>query len=147
MTDLTSSRRDCTAALGMRVTLELKSSSGIERMELEIVPDQFADIRLGYLGVGTLLAKSILGHKAGDTFASLADDAEEIRLLNVVPSHQPPNQKIAERREQVLRKAVDQSDHTNAVIFASSFSGKWGDYDPNSIGDAPDAEEKEQPEK
>jgi hypothetical protein len=24
-------------------------------------------------------------------------------------------------------------EHTSAVVFASSFSGKWGDYDPDSL--------------
>jgi hypothetical protein len=32
-----------------------------------------------------------------------------------------------------MRQAVEQADRTNAMNFASSFSGKWGDYDPQGI--------------
>ncbi len=134
----TSPQRIYRADLGMRVTLELISISEIEQMEVEIVPDQFADIRLGFLGIGSMLAKAILGHKTGDLVPSLVDLTEKIRLLSVMPSPNAPPQEIAERRTQNLRKAIDDSDHTNAIIFASSFSGKWGDYDPNSIKESED---------
>lgn len=133
------------ADLGMRVTLELISTAARESMEIEIVPDQFADIRLGFLGIGTPLARAIVGHKAGDQVTSLVDDSETICIIRVVPSQNPPPQAIADRRTQTIRSAIDQSDHTNAVIFASSFSGKWGDYDPGSIAEAPNSPDSDLP--
>jgi hypothetical protein len=32
-----------------------------------------------------------------------------------------------------MEKTKREVEHTSAVVFASSFSGKWGDYDPDSL--------------
>jgi hypothetical protein len=32
-----------------------------------------------------------------------------------------------------MKETIREVEDTNAMIFASSFSGKWGDYDPDSI--------------
>ncbi len=129
------------ADLGMQVVLDLVTEDGIERLEMEIVPDDFADFTRGYLGISTLLARTIIGKKAGDVIPYLVEGGREVRLIQVFPSQKAPPQEIADRRQETLRKALDQSDRTNAVIFASSFSGKWGDYDPTGFMDDPDKKE------
>jgi hypothetical protein len=129
------------ADLGMQVVLDLVTEEGSERLELEIVPDDFADFTRGYLGISTLLARTIVGKKAGEVIPYPVEGGREVQLIQVVPSHKAPPQEIADRRQEILRKALDQSDQTNAVIFASSFSGKWGDYDPTGFTDDPEKKE------
>ena len=129
------------ADLGMRVVLDLITEDGSERLELEIVPDDFADFTRGYLGISTLLARTIAGKKAGEVIPYPVEGGREVRLIQVLPSQQAPPRDVADRRQETLRKALDQSDRTNAVIFASSFSGKWGDYDPTGFTDDPDKKE------
>lgn len=119
--------------LGMRVNLDLITTEGVESLEFVLVPDAFADIRLGFLGIGTPIARAILGHKAGENVPYQNDEIHEVQIKHVSPSSHPPPKEILERRQDTLRKAIDQSDRTNAVIFASSFSGKWGDYDPSGF--------------
>jgi hypothetical protein len=121
--------------LGMKVILDLISVEGVDRMEVEIVEDQYADIRLGFLGSSTPLAKVIHGHIVGDTFPWVVEGTDEIKIIQVLPSGNAPPKEVADRRQKTIRSAIDQSDRTNAVIFASSFSGKWGDYDPTSFID------------
>ena len=128
--------------LGMKVEIDLVTLEGSEHLAFEIVPDDFADFLLGYLGISTPLAKTIQGHIAGETIPYAVEGGVEVRIVDVTPSQKSPPREIAERRQATIRKAVDQSDHTNAVMFASSFSGKWGDYDPGTITDETDIEEK-----
>ena len=111
---------------------------GTDRLDLEIVPDRFADVRLGFLGQNTPLALAISGHAAGEILPYSGEGIDSIKIIQVEPSSSAPPTEIADRRQETIRKAVDQSDRTNAVIFASSFSGKWGDYDPTSFKDDPE---------
>ena len=60
-------------------------------------------------------------------------DIRRVRIAAVTPTDEGPDRGVALRREATLRKAVDQSDLTNAILFASSFNGKWGDYDPAGL--------------
>jgi hypothetical protein len=138
----TSELKNYSADLGMRVEIDLVTIDGTERLEMEIVPDDYADFTLGYLGFSTPLARTILGRKAGETVPYSVEGGIEVRIIHVSPSQKAPPKEIAARRRATLRKAIDQSDHTNAVLFASSFSGKWGDYDPDSIDGEPGEEEK-----
>lgn len=128
------------ADLGMKVEIDLVMVDGSEKLEVEIVPDNFADFSLGYLGISTPLAQSILGKKTGDTIPYLVEGGIEVRILRVTPSQQSPPKEVAERRQAKIRKALDQSDRTNAILFASSFSGKWGDYDPDAVSDETNGE-------
>jgi hypothetical protein len=134
-TEITGAKRIYRIDLGMKVILDLISIDGADRMEVEIVEDRFADIRLGFLGISTPLAKAILGHSAGDLVPFLVEGTDDVRIIEVFPSGKALPHDVADRRQETIRKAIDQSDRTNAVIFASSFSGKWGDYDPSSFLD------------
>lgn len=104
-----------------------------EEMEFEIVPDAYADFAHGYLGEGTPLAKAIRGKPAGSRVPYRVGDEQAIMIEAVEPARSLPPKEVAARRQAVLDKAIQDSDRTNAMIFASSFSGKWGDYDPKGI--------------
>lgn len=129
------SRRPVKVALGMHVIVDLILPGETERQEFDLVPDESADFTRGFLGIGTPLAKAIIGAVEGQWVPYHTGDIQQIRVLQVTPAKSAPPEDIQTRRQEVIRKAVDQSDRTNAIIFASSFSGKWGDYDPSSFVD------------
>ena len=122
------------ALSGAHVDLELiDASGGREALSFDIVPDKLADFKNGFLGEKTPLAQAISGHIAGDQVPYLVDEIVEIHILDVQRSQAKPDEGIQARRQAALQKAVKQSDLTNAVLFASSFNGKWGDYDPSGL--------------
>ena len=128
-----SNQSERSAGIGRHVILELVYMDGSERLEVDIVQDQYSDFRNGFLGAGTPLAKAIQEHTAGQVIPYTVGEAKEIRLLAVSMSTTPAPKEVAERRKETIQKAIDQSDRTNAMIFASSFTGKWGDYDPTGF--------------
>ena len=104
-----------------------------EKLELHVVQDSEADYEAGFLGAGTLLGRAILHQPEGKTLAYQVGDLRAVRILAIHAGIEKPQADAARRREEVIRKAVADSDRTNAVLFASSFSGKWGDYDPEGV--------------
>jgi hypothetical protein len=75
----------------------------------------------------------MLGERAGTTIPYLKDDILGIEILKVtIPTNKPPED-VAKKRKAMMKKAIREVEDTNAMVFASSFSGKWGDYDPESI--------------
>lgn len=104
-----------------------------ERVKLVIVPDEAADYSHGYLSENTALAKALLGEKVRTIIPYLKDDILSIEVLAVTRPTTEPTKDGAERRKARMRKTIREVEDTNAMIFASSFSGKWGDYDPDSI--------------
>jgi hypothetical protein len=119
---------------GMHVVVELLNAHGeSEQLEFDLVPDQAADFSRGYLGAGTPLAKAILNKPAGATLPYRQADITQVRILSVTPASDLPVDDLTQQREQAARKALEQVQRTNAILFASSFSGKWGDYDPDGI--------------
>jgi hypothetical protein len=130
------------AVVGTHVTLELITEDGdIEQLEFDLVADRSADYACGFLGESTPLAQAILGQPVGRPLLYQNADIRAVRIVAVTPSQAVPADAEA-RRQETLRKAVRQSDATNAILFASSFSGKWGDYDPTGLDEDPDAEKK-----
>ena len=120
--------------IGCRVILNLLDRSGEkDRLEINIVPDEAADFAGGFLGMGTPLAKAILGEQAGNTIPYLKDDIFAIEILSVEPSIVKPPEDTQDKRQSSMEKTIREVEHMNAVVFASSFSGKWGDYDPDSL--------------
>jgi hypothetical protein len=119
---------------GMRITLEITYTDAEETLKFVIVPDTQADFARGFLGEGTPLAQAILGHAAGEELPYRLGDARSVRIVAITPSSDPaPDENVNARREEKMRQAVEQAQRTDAMIFASSFSGKWGDYDPQGI--------------
>jgi hypothetical protein len=63
----------------------------------------------------------------------LKEDILSIQILSVTQPINKPPEDAAEKREAMMKKTLREVQDTNAIVFASSFSGKWGDYDPDSI--------------
>jgi hypothetical protein len=116
------------------VELELVDRAGNkERMKVVIVDDKAADFTHGYLSENTPIAKALLGEKSGNTIPYLKEDILSIQILSVTQPTSKPPEDAAEKREAMMKKTIREVQDTNAIVFASSFSGKWGDYDPDSI--------------
>ena len=120
--------------LGSHVLVELLDASGeTQQLEFDLVPDQAADFSRGYLGLSTPLAQAILEKPAGVTVEYRQADILQVHILSVTSSASLPIADLTQQREEAARKALEQVQRTDAMIFASSFSGKWGDYDPDGI--------------
>ena len=111
----------------------IDAAGGGEALSFDIVPDKLADFKNGFLGEKTPLAQAINGHFAGERLPYRVDGIVEIHILDVQRSQAKPDEGIEARREAALRKAVKQSELTSTVLFASSYNGKWGDYDPSGL--------------
>lgn len=122
--------RDLKVEAGMLVKVELVSSSGEgEILVFTLVEDEQADFSAGFLGSGTPLAKTILGHYPDSKLEYTAGDLAYVRILSVAPSDKIQTEDVTARREAVMRKALKHSDYVNALTFATSVNSKWGDYD------------------
>ena len=127
--------------VGCRVEVDLIDRAGNrEHLMVVIVEDESADFAQGYLGENTPLAKVLLGERKGTTIPYLMDDILGIEILSVTKPKIEPAEDVAEKRKAMMEKTRQEVEDTNAMVFASSFSGKWGDYDPDSI---PKKEESE----
>jgi hypothetical protein len=130
--------------IGTHVVLELiDEHGGRERLELDVVPDEAADFDAGLLGIGTPLGKAIGGRRAGATAPYTRGDLRAVAIVAVRPAGAPPPSDTAERRQAALDRAAQEIAKTNAQIFASTFEGKWGGYNPEGMDHwdaaAPDA--------
>jgi Transcription elongation factor, GreA/GreB, C-term len=120
--------------VGCHVELNLLDDNGRkDRLSIDIVADESADFSHGFLGASTPLAKALVGEKTGTVIPYLQDDIFAIEIISVVPAIIHPPKDAQEKRQEKINKATREVEHTNAVVFASSFSGKWGDYDPDSL--------------
>lgn len=117
--------------LGTHVQVDLlDESGGSERLEFDIVPDNQADFSHGFLGVGTPLARAILGQAAGNVVPYRVGDMVEARILTVTPGVRAPSDDVEARRQAVIQQAVAQSEQIIDMAFALAVGSKWGDYDP-----------------
>ena len=124
------------AQVGRRVELILTHLGGDEEtLTLDIVADSAADFDRGLLGAGTPLAKAIHGKRTGETVAYRVGDLISVKIITVQRSPKDIAHDAAERRQEIIDRAVSESDRTNALNFASSFSSKWGGYEPEGIED------------
>ncbi len=122
------------ALAGCKIEVELIDNVGKrDPFIVQIVPDAFADLARGYLGEGTALCQAIYGQPVGAEIGYTMGDIRAVRIVAVTLTDEGPDKGVEVRRAAALRKAVDQSDRTNAILFASSFNGKWGDYDPAGL--------------
>lgn len=119
---------------GSQVEIILRDKQGKEeRLNVILVPPEAADFANGYLGVNTPLAQALIGERAGMVIPYLKDDINSIEVVGVRKSDIQPPANAADKREAALKKVARDVQNTSAMVFASSFSGKWGDYDPESI--------------
>lgn len=126
--------------VGRRVQVVLiHADASEEPLTLDVVPDAAADFERGLLGEGTPLAKALAGRRGGEVVTYRVGDLRQVRVLAVTRSPAGLDLSSAARRQEVIDKAVSESDRTNALNFASSFSSKWGGYEPDGIEDWADA--------
>ena len=114
-----------------------------ETLSFDLVSERAADFDEGRLGANTPLAQAIIGQDVGVLLPYNRGDVRSVRILSVNPALDPAPDDATERRQEALKKAVAAAERTNAAIFAASFSGKWGDYDPEGV--AKWAEEGDEP--
>jgi len=115
--------------LGTHVEVELIDQQGNrEPMTFDLVREQMADMERGLLGETTPLAKAIRGKAVGSIVPYNMGDIRRVRIVSVRPSALEDPVDAEARRQAILKKAIDDAERTNAEMFASSFTGKWGDY-------------------
>jgi hypothetical protein len=116
------------------VEVEMIDASGeSERLSFDIVPDEQADFYSGLLGEGTPLAQAILGQVAGGQARIQAGENCLVRILAVSPIEGNEAGEAAARRKAAAAEALKQAERTNAMIFASTVEGKWGEYDADGM--------------
>ena len=121
-------------AIGMHVEVELIDLLGDgETLSFDLVSERAADFNEGRLGANTPLAQAIIGQDVGVLLPYNRGDVRSVRILSVRPALDPSPDDATERRQEALKRAVAAAEQTNAAIFAASFSGKWGDYDPEGV--------------
>jgi hypothetical protein len=134
MTELSTWDASPPVKVGTHVVLELIDEEGSrERLELDVVIDTGADFNAGLLGIGTPLGKAIGGRRAGSTAPYKMGDLRQVAIIAVWPASAAAPSDAAERRQAALDKAAQDIAKTNAQIFASTFEGKWGGYNPDGM--------------
>jgi hypothetical protein len=119
----------------------LDATGQVDRLEFDIVPDNMADLAHGFLGEGTPLAKAIAHQRAGALLPYRQADIIQVRIVSVTAAKSAASD-LESQRQETVRRAVEEAERTNAILFASSFTGKWGDYEPEGM-DNWDSEKKE----
>jgi hypothetical protein len=120
--------------VGCRVVIKLLARTGEgEQLAFDIVDDEQADYRAGFLGVSTALAQAILGEKPGIMIPYFTDDLMGVEILSIRESSRVPSDDAAARRGTAVKNAKDQIEFTNAVLFAASVDTKWGSYDADGL--------------
>ncbi|MBN2550807.1 MAG: GreA/GreB family elongation factor [Anaerolineales bacterium] len=120
--------------LNTHVEIELVNQAGeSEHLAFDLVSDDRADFYSGLLGVSTPLAQAILGQTAGSLAPYHAADIRQVRILAVTAISQAASSEPAMRRQEAVQEALKQVERTNAMIFASTVEGKWGEYDADGM--------------
>jgi hypothetical protein len=120
--------------IGVHVVVELiDERGGREPLALDVVADEAADFDAGLLGISTPLGKAIAGRRAGSTAPYQMGDLRAVAIISVRPAATPAPTDAAERRQATLDKAAQSIAKTDAQIFASTYEGKWGGYNPDGM--------------
>ncbi|MBI4673190.1 MAG: GreA/GreB family elongation factor [Chloroflexi bacterium] len=134
-------------APGTSVMVELIAKNKTrEQLHFVLVADDAADFDKGLLGVGTPLAKTILGHAAGETLPYTRGDIVQVEILQVQRAEDAPRADVAGQRDQALRRARDNAELANMVSFALTFDSKGGDYNLDMFDVATEHEQVADPE-
>lgn len=137
------------ARLGCLVEVELISQAGTgEKLAFTLVEDDQADFESGFLGLGTPLARTILGKMAGVQLPYHAGDLKSVKILSVQAGGRPQSGDAPARRQAAIEEAIKHSDYVNAMIFAGAVNSKWGDYDIDKLDPSQwETDKKSHPEK
>jgi hypothetical protein len=119
---------------GLKIDVELVSDAGeVETLSFVIVREEAADIDEGFLAATTPLARAILGKFEGSQVAYRQGDIMAVRIVQVGSAPEAIPEDAAARRQETVKKAVQEAERTTQQIFATSVSSKWGDYDPDAL--------------
>jgi hypothetical protein len=80
---------------GCQVEVELSGAGGSEYLTFTLVADEQADFDAGFLGLGTPLAKTLLGKLAGQTLPYRVGDLQSVKILSVQPQGQTQTEDVA----------------------------------------------------
>lgn len=134
MNDLSTWDESPPVKIGVHVALDLIDLDGNrERLALDVVADAAADFDAGLLGIGTPLGKAIAGCRAGSTAPYVRGDLRSVAIVSVRPAAVPAPAEAAERRQATLDRAAQEIAKRDAEIFASTYEGKWGGYNPDGM--------------
>jgi hypothetical protein len=134
MTNLSTWDESPPVKIGVQVVIELiDEAGGREQLTLAVVADEAADFDAGLLGIGAPLGQAIAGRRAGSVAPYRRGDLREVLILSVRPLAAPAATDAAERRQASLDKAAQAIAKTDAQIFASTYEGKWGGYNPDGM--------------
>lgn len=129
---------------GSKVHLRLSlEDGGFEDLEVTLVGSESSDLAAGHLGADTPLGQTIFGRRAGESIPYRQGDIVSVTIEQVQTAMNAGDPEAAGKRREALDKARADIDRTNAQVFAASFSGKWGDYDPNAVADEPQKEDED----
>ena len=122
--------------IGTHVTVELMDEQGgREEFTFDVATDVAADVTRNLLSVEAPLVRAIRGKFEGAEVDYRMGDICRVRIVAVEPAQNPAAPDAAARRQAVLEEARRKAERTNADMFASSFSGKWGDYNTDGMTD------------
>lgn len=119
---------------GTRVEIELVDEhGGVEAEAFDLVAERAASIDEGLLSVTSPLGKAILGKAAGSEVVYVMGDIRRVRIVRIGAAQGQADPEAAERQRAAVEEARRKAERTNADMFASSFSGKWGDYSTDDM--------------
>jgi hypothetical protein len=112
-----------------------------ERMEFDLVAENAADFASGRIGVNTPLGKAIRGKFVGNVVDYVKGDIRKVRILQATPLQAKVPEDANARRQAILDEARRKAERTNTEMFASSYSGKWGDYNTDGVSKTDETDE------
>lgn len=119
---------------GVQIDVALIDQRGdAEPLSFVIVAETSADIDQGFLAASAPLAKAILGKRVGSEIPYRSGDVVAVRILHVGEERRAIPEDAATRRQETVKKALQEAERTTIHMFATSFSSKWGDYDPDAL--------------
>ena len=122
--------------IGIHVELDIIDADGnTERIAFDLVKEQAAAFDQGRLSADAPLGKAIRGKRVGSVVEYVMGDIRRVRVVSLAPAQTPAPADAAARRTALLEEARRKAERTNADMFASSFSGKWGDYSTDDMRD------------
>ncbi len=120
--------------VGSRVSVELVNANGTgEPYMFVLAPDEGADITADLISTESPLGQAVRGRFEGDVVPYAMGDVRSVRIIAVADAELTIDSDAAERRQAVLDEARRKAERTNAELFASSYSGKWGDYNTDEV--------------
>lgn len=120
--------------IGCHVVVELiDEQGGRETLAFDLVLENAADFGRGLLSVESPLGQAVRGKFEGSDVDYRMGDIRRVRIVSVGPAQHTADLDASARRQQVLAEARRKAERTNADMFASSFSGKWGDYNTDDM--------------